>query len=92
MIPHNCVIDLCSRSVSEKRFTFAVAVVLRMVLGHWVERYFQPFGHFSPLFWCRMMEEFGQIVRKLETDEHKIVPPLVFVSRFTVKSGVTIQT
>lgn len=63
-----------------------------MVLGRWVERNFQPFGHFSPLFRGRMVEEVGQILRKLETEEYKIVPSLTFVSKFTVSRAVRIQT
>lgn len=86
MIPHKCVIYLGSPSVREERFTFEVAVVLRVVPGRRVEGDFQPFGHFSPLLWRRMMEEFGQILRKLETDENKIAPPLIFADRLTMKS------
>lgn len=76
------------KSKKLKRLTFDVAIVLGVVLGRWIEGYFQPFGHVSPLFWCRVMEEVGQILRKLEADQYKTLPSLMFVSRLTALLSV----
>lgn len=59
------------RSLSEKEQTFNVAIILGMVLGFLVERYFEAFGHFLPFLRRRMLEEGSQFDSELETDEWK---------------------
>lgn len=50
-----------------QKLTFNVAIILRMVLGFLVKRYFEVFGHFLPFLWCRMLEEGSQFYSELET-------------------------
>lgn len=55
------------------KFTFHVAIVLRMVLRFFVKGDLDLFGHILPLFWCRILEKVSQLYGKLETDKWETV-------------------
>lgn len=82
-----------------KKWTFDVAIILRMVLGFLVERYFEVLGHLLPFLWCRMEEEGGQFDSELETDEwktfctigiHRLIYTMISIFKFKYLNLATV--